>query len=85
MILTFYILGKKKFCENSMRQSMFFFINVRQKIPAKNKKSPFIKKTLKKENFIKYFFTEILQINLKILLYFNFEISVKTHIKSERI
>ena len=27
----------------------------------------------------------MLQMNLKILLYFNFEISVKTHIKNQRI
>ena len=87
MILTFYILGKKKYLhENNMRQSMFFFINVRQKIPAKNKKSTFIKKKYsKKKTLLIFFFTEMLQMNLKILLCFNFEISVKTHIKSERI
>ena len=40
---------------------------------------------LKKENFIKYFFTDMSEINLKILLCFNFEFSVKTQIKSEQI
>ena len=56
-----------------------------KKYRQKIRKVRLLKKILEKENFIKFFFTEMLQMNLKILLYFNFEISIKTHIKNQRI
>ena len=72
MILTFYVLGKKNSVKITCVSPCFFFINVRQKIPSKNKKSTFIKKKYSKKKTSSTFFYRNVTNKSKNLIVFQF-------------